>query len=357
MGRKQRLILFLSVLCLFFCFAQAGAQKKNDDASFETFVEAGDTARMADYLSKAKPEEKIKMLNAVYINGRTPLMYAVEEKNSEMIKFLAENGADVNLAVNGYYPFAAAVADEEKSITDYLDSTGELSKESYDAALLEAAGPLLTARNPQERKENIAKVKRKDNIDLFKRLAAKSGGIKINEAQLLMRAADNGNTAILSYLLANGANPQAKEKNYGFTPLFWAVSSGSMETVKILLNAGADINAKSTSAITPLFLTIENTANEVADAANIEMMKYLIAAGADMNAFSALPFSVELKGIKILSYLLSKGADAKSAAGGVALMTALNAQNYEAANLLKRYGASAKKAGNRLPLKYRRFRY
>ncbi|CAI2356713.1 unnamed protein product [Caenorhabditis sp. 36 PRJEB53466] len=52
-------------------------------------------------------------------------------------------------------------------------------------------------------------------------------------------AADYGQTAVIDYLISIGANIQEKDK-YGITPLLSAVWEGHVDTVKLLLEHGAD---------------------------------------------------------------------------------------------------------------------
>uniref|UniRef100_A0A8R1HS11 ANK_REP_REGION domain-containing protein n=1 Tax=Caenorhabditis japonica TaxID=281687 RepID=A0A8R1HS11_CAEJA len=52
-------------------------------------------------------------------------------------------------------------------------------------------------------------------------------------------AADYGQTAVIDYLISIGANIQDKDK-YGITPLLSAVWEGHIDSVKLLLQHGAD---------------------------------------------------------------------------------------------------------------------
>jgi ankyrin repeat protein len=72
--------------------------------------------------------------------------------------------------------------------------------------------------------------------------------IRIN---CLMFASGGGHLEIVKYLLAQGANVEAKDKQ-GRTPLIWAAMRGQLEVVKALLEAGADINKTSMFGATPL---------------------------------------------------------------------------------------------------------
>ena len=63
----------------------------------------------------------------------------------------------------------------------------------------------------------------------------------------------------------------------GFTPLMLAAKSGNIKSVRLLIEAGADINSHDESKI-------GNTAlSEVAGEASFEMVEVLVKAGADPN--------------------------------------------------------------------------
>ena len=69
----------------------------------------------------------------------------------------------------------------------------------------------------------------------------------------LMQAAMTGNTGIVKLLLNKGANVNAKaEQMGGMTPLMNAAAFGDIEMVRLLIDKGADINTKDTDGRTAL---------------------------------------------------------------------------------------------------------
>ena len=60
-----------------------------------------------------------------------------------------------------------------------------------------------------------------------------------------MMAARTGKTDAMRVLLEAGANVNAKESWGGTTALMWAVSEGHAEAARLLIDAGADVNARS----------------------------------------------------------------------------------------------------------------
>ena len=58
-----------------------------------------------------------------------------------------------------------------------------------------------------------------------------------------MRAAQNGNEAVVKLLLEKGADMESKDKD-GRTSLSWAAQNGNEAVVKLLLEKGADLESK-----------------------------------------------------------------------------------------------------------------
>ena len=80
-----------------------------------------------------------------------------------------------------------------------------------------------------------------------------------NQQQLdtaLFNAAGRGDHKAVSLLLAHGANRNMRAPLAGYTPLMWAAYSEDLnvETVKLLLEKGADTKAQGANGETPLSL-------------------------------------------------------------------------------------------------------
>jgi uncharacterized protein len=91
----------------------------------------------------------------------------------------------------------------------------------------------------------------------------------------LMTAVDNGHTDVAKLLLDRGADVNACETHGGQTALMWAAANRSAEIVKLLLDHGADARARSTRGFTPLLFAAQQ--------GEVESGRLLLRAGADVN--------------------------------------------------------------------------
>jgi hypothetical protein len=72
-------------------------------------------------------------------------------------------------------------------------------------------------------------------------------------------AVEKGHEAVVKLLLEKGAELEAKDNRYGQTPLSWAAVKGHEAVVKLLLEKGAELESKDNgSGRTPLSWTVEN---------------------------------------------------------------------------------------------------
>jgi ankyrin repeat protein len=95
---------------------------------------------------------------------------------------------------------------------------------------------------------------------------------RVNER--LCRAASTGDVAGIAAALLAGADPNAFEGTYYYTPLQWAAAYGHVAAIAALLAAGARVDGANSAGITPLMLAAHNGHTAAVDA--------LLAAGADL---------------------------------------------------------------------------
>lgn len=68
----------------------------------------------------------------------------------------------------------------------------------------------------------------------------------------LLLAAGNNRGSVVALLLKHGANPNATETALNTTPLHWASYKGHITIIEMLLQAGADVNARDKVGRSPL---------------------------------------------------------------------------------------------------------
>lgn len=124
-------------------------------------------------------------------------------------------------------------------------------------------------------------------------------------------AAERGDAALSTMLIAAGANTGAVTRIGQYTPLHLASRSANLATVQALLGAGASVAAKtSTSAVTPLHLA--------AASGDPAVIAALLDKGADVNAKESewqqtpLIFAAAVNRAEAVALLLKRGADPKA---------------------------------------------
>lgn len=225
-------------------------------------------------------------------NGQTPLHYAIQSGNTEVAKYLIDNGANLNIQDNYY----------QKTNTQYV---------YYKSPLHYAV--------------------ESGDTEIAKYLVDHGANPNIQDAYSstpLQSAIYSGNTEVVEYLLDHNADPNSKG-HYSTSPLLAAVKLGHTEIVKNLVEHGADLNVKNASAQTLLHYAIELEHTEIA--------KYLIDHNVDINTRdissgkSPLHFAMSMKNIEAANYLIEHGADvnAKDSYGLAPLHLAVNLGNQE----------------------------
>jgi len=100
--------------------------------------------------------------------------------------------------------------------------------------------------------------------DLISKVGADVNAIRYRIAPL-HRAAGGGYLDLVKLLLDRGADVNAKSSNVCHTPLHFAVEQNHKGIVELLLARGANINAKDINGLTPLYWATELRRQEVAE--------------------------------------------------------------------------------------------
>jgi ankyrin repeat protein len=124
----------------------------------------------------------------------------------------------------------------------------------------------------------------------------------------MITAAAKGETSKVSAYLKKGADINSKNKAR-WTALAYACKYGHPEVVKLLLEKKADVNCKVNTGSTPLYIALNGGYYNIAD--------MLVANKADVNlsdimGMSPLAWAVKESNVKMVKYLLDKGANVNS---------------------------------------------
>ena len=285
---------------------------------------------------------------AVAAGGSRPsLIDAAKKSDREGLRTLLKQGVSVNAAEPD-----GTTALHWASYRDDLESADLLIKAGakVDAVTDLGVTPLWNAsQNGSE-----AMVKRLLDAGANANLALLAGETP------LMVACRSGNPAVVAQLIARGANPNAHGSR-GQTALMWAVAQRHPDVVKVLLVHGADIQAKSDvwsemMAVPPHgYLGYNKMIPHGGDTAlmfaarvgDLESAKLLVEAGANVNdadawGTSATTLAAHSGFSSLVEFLLSKGADPNKAESGfTALHEAIMRRDERSATALLEHGADA----------------
>ncbi|HUI81800.1 MAG TPA: ankyrin repeat domain-containing protein [Bryobacteraceae bacterium] len=165
---------------------------------------------------------------------------------------------------------------------------------------------------------------------------------------VLMTAARTGNLDAVKLLLDRGADVNAKENYRGQTALMWAAAERHPEVVKLLLDHGADWKVQSlaretsmpklsaASSVTPMARGGLTAFHFAAREGDVETARVMLAGGVDINVVDAdstsgLVTAVLNKHYAYAKFLLDRGADPNiaDARGRAALYAAIDMRNQD----------------------------
>ena len=280
-------------------------------------VEAAAEADLAEVRALIQQGEDV---NAPYGDGATALHWAVHWDDQEMANVLIHAGAAVNAANDlGVTPLWLAGQNGSAVMAERLVKAGA----NPNVALSSGETPLMAAA-------------RSGDVPLVKLLLAAGADVNVKEERqgqtALMWAASQKQTSVAQVLIASEADVHARtnewmeyvqfaggatlgvlggeievpqHRNGGYTPLMFAARSGGVETAKVLLAAGADINEPTGSGTTPLVVAAHSGFGKFG--------AFLLHRGADPNlaagGYTALHAAILRSDLDLVKALLAHGAD------------------------------------------------
>jgi len=263
-------------------------------AAYAATTDVADAAMRGDREAVRAALARKVDVNTAQLDGSTALHWAVERDDVELTDLLIRSGARVTARTReGVTPLELAATNGSGQIIDRLLKAGA----DPNAALTPSGDTAL------------------------------------------MMAARTGKTDAIRVLVEAGAQVNATETWGGTTALMWAVSEGHNEAAKMLIDAGADVKARSHYVAaangrgfegrTPLADSTDAKAAEFASGrltplmfaareGDVEVARILVAAGADVNALAgdgktALAMAIFNGNYEVASYLVDNKADVNKA--------------------------------------------
>lgn len=129
------------------------------------------------------------------------------------------------------------------------------------------------------------------------------GGCNSLTESLFLRACSNGDVAQVKLLVEAGANVNLKESRFGETPLMFAANRGQIQVMRYLIEKGADVNALSNNG--------ESVLGRAALTRQIEAIKVLINSGATLEKENngLILIAASNGDTELLRFLVAKGVN------------------------------------------------
>ena len=252
-------------------------------------------------------------VNAPAGDGSTALLWTCYRDDLESAELLLRAGADANAANDlGVTALWAASQNGNTAIVRRLLRAGAIP----DAALLKGETPIMVA----------ARAGFRDVVEL---LASKTDDVDARGSRgqtALMWAAAQGNSDVVEVLLAHGADVNARSESWsqvmavpphgypghnraiphgGNTALLFAARAGDLDSARLLVNAGADVNDADAWGVSVTVLAAHSGFRE--------LVEFFLEQEADPNlaaaGFSALHIAIMRRDEQMARALLAHGAD------------------------------------------------
>jgi ankyrin repeat protein len=274
-------------------------------------VRSGDI-KAVEALLKARPD-----VNARQGDGATALHWAAHQDEVKIAELLIRAGARPGAADDtGATPLYLACTNRSGAMVDVLVTAGA----DPNAALVNGETVLMTCS-------------RTGNVKAVEALLARGADVNrkepFHDQTALMWAAAQKHPGVVAALLKAGADVRTRSRTYsqtvtsevtqragrealnytvprgGSTPLLFAARSGDVESARLLVEAGADVNDALPNGMTALI--------EAAHSGQQAVGMLLLAKGADPNAhdvgYTALHAAVLRGGLDLVKALIAHGAD------------------------------------------------
>jgi ankyrin repeat protein len=265
------------------------------------------------------------LAGSVAAASEIPLIEAVQHQGIQRVQVLLQQGVDVNQQqeLDGSTALHHAAYVDDPAVVAALIKAGA----KVNLANQLGVTPLMLAcdsRNPK-------------SVELLLDAGADPNARAEGGETAVMRAARVGNVQVMKLLLAHGGDPDAKEALQDQTALMWAISQQHSEVARLLVENGADVRARTkipqrrATAMAPAgegnrayaaarVLSTPGNGNGftpllfAARVGDLESARVLLEAGADVNdtgndGLSALTLATVRANVPLALFLLDHGAN------------------------------------------------
>lgn len=352
------------------------AIKHNNIKAVKFFIENNANVEIATFdgttpLVLAIEENKPKIVELLIKEGKAniygvyaketekyPIYCAVKNKNLNIIKILLNN--NFNLKEENYI-LSYAMENSDENIVKYLVENGA-DMYSYEITALYQAVLNLNPKLVEYFLDKGASIEKAGGTDVYGNIMMAAAGSKFNNSNdkspvdltLLEKSAENS-AKITEMLIGKADKNIINDSLEGKTPLIIAVGNSYIDTAKILIENGANINAVDIEGWSALSYAVNNGDIEIAKLllenkakikdelliaikspiveSSINMMKLLIDNKAninytDENGFNPLNIAIESGDMELTKFLITNGANVNSLMqDGVSLIGYAIAQN------------------------------
>lgn len=352
------------------------AIKHNNIKAVKFFIENNANVEIATFdgttpLVLAIEENKPKIVELLIKEGKAniygvyaketekyPIYCAVKNKNLNMIKILLDNNFDLK---RESYILSYAMENSDENIVKYLVENGA-DMYSYEITALYQAVLNLNPKLVEYFLDKGASIEKAGGTDVYGNIMMAAAGSKFNNSndkspvdlEALEKSAENS-AKIMQMIIDKVDKKLINDSLEGKTPLIIAVGNSYIDTAKILIENGANINAVDFEGWSALSYVVNNGDIEIAKLllenkakikgelllaikspiaeSRIDMIKLLIDNKANINysdddGFTPLNIAIESGDMELTKFLITNGANVNSLMqDGVSLIGYAIAQN------------------------------